>query len=257
MNAEVEESIANTVHGFEDFPISDDAVLLVEGGSARAAFHDLTIHEEGRRIEPIRNQGGWLSHDLPGREWGAGPQEGCGGRSGKKPSGLAGFNGRILRKPEHVGLTSHSARAAPRRVLRSGRSETMGLPGETESCRRSERARRTRRPAEAIRCRGPASRGATTGTGGFNLRARSRDHHRPRGAPPPDGEGTPARGRGLHGTGPEGGRRPGPRKPAGRGDRRRRRSPLGEPRRPRCGPRIPHERRRIATDPRSHETDRG
>src|SRR2546425_605287 len=143
LGVQMEESIANTVHGFEDFPISDDAVLLVEGGSARAAFHDLTIHEEGRRIEPIRNQGGWLSHDLPGREWGAGPQEGCGSRRGKKPSGLAGFNGRILRKPEHVGLTSHSARAAPRRVLRSGRSETMGLPGETESCRRSERARRT------------------------------------------------------------------------------------------------------------------
>src|SRR2546422_11003134 len=78
-----------------------------------------------------------------------------------------------------------------------------------------------------------------------------------RGAHPPNGEGTPARGRGFHGTGPEDGRRPGPRKPAGRGDRRRRRSPLGEPRRPRCGPRIPHERRRIETDPRSHETDRG
>src|SRR6266705_3762412 len=50
LNAEIEESVANTVHGFEDFPISDDAVLLVEGGSARAAFHDLTIDEEGRGI---------------------------------------------------------------------------------------------------------------------------------------------------------------------------------------------------------------
>src|SRR6266571_5180564 len=165
LNAEIEESVANTVHGFEDFPISDDAVLLVEGGSARAAFHDLTIDEEGRGIEPIRNRGEWLSHDLPGREWGAGAQEGCGGRRGKKPSGLAGSNGRILRKPEHVGPTSHSARAATRRVLRSGRPETMGLPGETESCCRPERARRTRRPAEAIRCRGRVSRGAATGTG--------------------------------------------------------------------------------------------
>src|SRR6058998_855975 len=163
LNAEVEESIANTVHGFEDFPIFDDAVLVVEGGSACTAFHDVTIDEEGRRIEPIRNRGGWLSHDLPGREWGAGPQEGCGGRRGKKPSGLAGFNGRILRKPEHVGLTSHGARAATRRVLRSGRPETMGLPGEAGSCRRPERARRTRRTAEAIRCRGPVSRGAATG----------------------------------------------------------------------------------------------
>src|SRR2546425_982001 len=151
LNAEIEKSIANTVHGFEDFPIGDDAILLVEGGSARAAFHDLTIHEEGRRIEPIRNRGGWLSHDLPGREWGAGPQEGCGGRRGKKSSGLAGFNGRILRKPEHVGLTSDSARAATRQVLRSGQPETMGLPGKAESCCRPERARRTRRTAEGIR----------------------------------------------------------------------------------------------------------
>src|SRR3989441_8633630 len=75
LNAEIEERVADTVHGFEDFPISDDAVLLMEGGSACAAFHDLTIHEEGRRIEPIRNRGGGVSPYLPRREWGGGAQE--------------------------------------------------------------------------------------------------------------------------------------------------------------------------------------
>src|SRR3989440_3542071 len=89
LNAEVEESIANTVHGFEDFPIIDDAVLVVEGGSACMAFHDVTIDEEGRRIEPIRNRGGGVSPYLPRPGWGGGAPEGWRGRKGKKPSGVA------------------------------------------------------------------------------------------------------------------------------------------------------------------------
>src|SRR6266571_532656 len=58
LNAEIEEGVADTVHGFEDFPIGDHTVLVIEGGSACAAFRYLTINEEGSCVEPIGNRGG-------------------------------------------------------------------------------------------------------------------------------------------------------------------------------------------------------
>src|SRR6058998_1314225 len=49
-----------------------------------------------------------------------------------------------VRKPEHVGSDTIGARPAPRRFVRRVGPKAMGLCGETEPGRGSERARRTR-----------------------------------------------------------------------------------------------------------------
>src|SRR5947209_17841703 len=128
LNAEIAEGVADTVHGFEDFPIGDDAVFVVQGRSACAAFHHVTIDEEGRCVEPIGNRGGWLSHDRYGGEWEQGRKKIAEAETGRIHRGRPRFSGRIRRKPEHVGPTPHGARASTGRVIRRGRKEAPILP---------------------------------------------------------------------------------------------------------------------------------